>query len=152
VADVLARYEIPADRLVLELAETGIGHCAGGLEDRVGALRSLGVRTALDEFGTGVASLAHLRKLPMDMVKIGRTFFADEAGPPAAGQSVPLIDVMVSLGRRLGIEVVAQGLEAPEHLEVVRAAGCRLGQGHLFARPQPAERTEAYLDGFPVRA
>jgi diguanylate cyclase (GGDEF)-like protein len=150
VASALERHEIPPDRLVLELAEPGLGHCGAGLEDRVGALRALGVRTALDEFGTGVASLAHLRKLPIDMVKIGRTFFDDgKAGPKTAGQSVPLIDVMVGLGRRLGIEVVAQGLEAPAHLDVVRGAGCRLGQGHLFARPQPAERTEAYLDGFP---
>ena len=122
-----------------------------GSQDRVGALRSLGVRTALDEFGTGVASLTHLRTLPIDMVKIGRSFFDDATAGPPRGQSVPLIDVMVGLGRRLGIEVVAQGLEAPAHLDVVRGAGCRLGQGHLFARPQPAERTEAYLDGFPVR-
>ena len=61
---------------------------------------------------------------------------------------------MVGLGRRLGIDVVAQGLEAPAHLDVVRGAGCRLGQGHLFARPQPAEHVEAYLDGFrcPLRS
>jgi predicted signal transduction protein with EAL and GGDEF domain len=152
VAAALTRHEFPADRLVLELAETGIGDDGSALEEPMGALRSLGVRTALDEFGTGVASLTHLRKLPIDMVKIGRSFFDDGvAGPQTVSQSVPLIDVMVGLGRRLGIDVVAQGLEAPAHLVVVRGAGCRLGQGHLFARPQPAERTEAYLDGFPVR-
>ncbi len=151
VTAALAQHEIPADRLVLEVAETGIRDGVAGLEDRVGALRSLGVRTALDEFGTGVASLTHLRTLPIDMVKIGRSFFDDAMAGPPRGQSVPLIDVMVGLGRRLGIEVVAQGLEAPAHLDVVRGAGCRLGQGHLFARPQPAERTEAYLDGFPAR-
>jgi len=150
VSAVLAQHEIPADRLVLEVAETGIGDGGAGLVDRVGELRSLGVRTALDEFGTGVASLTHLRTLPIDMVKIGRSFFDDAMAGPPRGQSVPLIDVMVGLGRRLGIEVVAQGLEAPSHLDVVRSAGCRLGQGHLFARPQPAERTEAYLDEFPV--
>jgi EAL domain-containing protein (putative c-di-GMP-specific phosphodiesterase class I) len=112
-------------------------------------VRSLGVRTALDEFGTGAESLTHLRTLPMDMVKIGRTFFAESSDGPSA--SVPIIDVMVGLGRRLGVDIVAQGLEAPAHLDVVRAAGCRLGQGHLFARPQPAERVEAYLDGFGAR-
>jgi EAL domain-containing protein (putative c-di-GMP-specific phosphodiesterase class I) len=58
---------------------------------------------------------------------------------------------MVGLGRRLGIDVVAQGLEEQTQLDVVRDAGCRLGQGHLFARPQPAERIEAYLDRFPTR-
>jgi EAL domain-containing protein (putative c-di-GMP-specific phosphodiesterase class I) len=85
----------------------------------------------------------------MDMVKIGRSFFDQPAENP--GQSLPIIDVMVGLGRRLGVDVVAQGLEAPAHLDVVRAAGCRLAQGHLLARPQPAEHVEAYLDGFPSR-
>lgn len=149
VSTVLQLHRFPADRLVLELAEGGLVE-GSATEERVGQLRSLGVRTALDEFGTGVQSLSHLRSLPIDMVKIGPTFFDDPQA--TAGQSVPLIDVMVGLGRRLGIDVVAQGLEAPAHLEVVRGAGCRLGQGHLFARAQPAERTEAYLDGFPPRS
>ncbi len=105
----------------------------------------------------------------MDMVKIGRSFFDGPArsGPAqpvlpglspmaahptaVATRTAPIIDVMVGLGRRLGIEVVAQGLEEPEHLSVVRDAGCRMGQGHLFARPQPAEHIEAYLDRFPFR-
>jgi EAL domain-containing protein (putative c-di-GMP-specific phosphodiesterase class I) len=156
VGSVLAAHNLPADRLILELAENGLC-CTGldygaGLEDQVGALRSLGVRTALDEFGAGADSLTHLRKLPIDMVKIGRSYFDDgQSGRVTVGQSVPLIDVMVGLGRRLGIDVVAQGLEAPAHLAVVKGAGCRLGQGHLFARPQPVERTEAYLDGFRLR-
>lgn len=150
VASVLALHEFPADRLVLEVAEGGLTADPAAVEERVCEVRSLGVRTALDEFGTGPESLNHLRRLPIDMVKIGRSFFDDQATKP--GLSVPIIDVMVGLGRRLGIDVVAQGLEAPAHLEVVRGAGCRLGQGHLFARPQPAERTEAYLDGFRLPA
>ena len=151
VSTVLELHEFPADRLVLELAEGGLAEngLAEAACERVGEVRSLGVRTALDEFGTGTQSLINLRGLPVDMVKIGPSFFHDAR--PAAGH-VPLIDVMVGLGRRIGIEVVAHGLEAPAHLEIVRGAGCRLGQGHLFARPQPAERTEAYLDGFPARA
>jgi diguanylate cyclase (GGDEF)-like protein/PAS domain S-box-containing protein len=150
VSSVLGRHGLPPDRLVLEVAEGGLATDTGQVSDHLIALRTLGVRTALDEFGTGPDSLAHLRSLPMDMVKIGRSFFDDPVEKP--GQSVPIIDVMVGLGRRLGIDVVAQGLEAPAHLAVVRGAGCRLGQGHLFARPQPAEHVEAYLDGFPARA
>jgi EAL domain-containing protein (putative c-di-GMP-specific phosphodiesterase class I) len=149
VAAVLALHEFEPDRLVLELAEGGLGADAGRIDEQLTRLRALGVRTALDDFGTGPESLTHLRSLPMDMVKIGSSFFDHPAERP--GQSLPIIDVMVGLGRRLGIDVVAQGLEAPAHLDVVRAAGCRLGQGHLFARPQPAEHMEAYLDGFPAR-
>jgi len=115
----------------------------------VAALRAIGVRTALDAFGSGVASLTHLRRLPIDMVKIGKPFFERPAG---SGSETPMIDLMVGVGRRLGVDVVAQGVEAPAHLTVVRSAGCRIGQGHLFARPQPAEQTEAYLDGFVVRS
>jgi diguanylate cyclase (GGDEF)-like protein/PAS domain S-box-containing protein len=149
VAAALDRHELDPNRLVLEVAEAGLAADPGRVDEQLVALRALGVRTALDEFGTGPDSLAHLRRLPMDMVKIGRSFFDETAAEP--GRTAPIIDVMVGLGRRLGIEVVAQGLEAPAHLDVVRAAGCRLGQGHLFARAQPAERTEAYLDGFPAR-
>ncbi len=150
VAAALEEHKLPPERLVLELAERGVGADTSCIQDRLTEMRALGVRTALDEFGTGPESLTHLRRLPMDMVKIGRSFF--DVTSESAGLSVPIIDVMVGLGRRLGIDVVAQGLEAPAHLDVVRGAGCRLGQGHLFARPQPAEHIEAYLDGFRARS
>jgi EAL domain-containing protein (putative c-di-GMP-specific phosphodiesterase class I) len=117
--------------------------------ERIGTVRSLGVRTALDGFGAGPDSLTHLRRLPIDMVKIGRSFFG-EAQPD--GRPLPVIDVMVGFGRRLGIDVVAVGLEAEAELELVLAAGCRFGQGRLFAYPQPAERAEAYLDEFRARS
>jgi diguanylate cyclase (GGDEF)-like protein/PAS domain S-box-containing protein len=153
VRSALAAHAVPAERVIIELAEGRVGEGPvldpATVRQRLGELRSLGVRTALDEFGIGVESLTHLRQFPVDMVKVGRSFFADTAEYP--GQSVPIIDVMVGLGRRLGIEVVAQGLEAPAHLELVRTAGCTLGQGHLFARPQPAEHLEAYLEGLRTR-
>ncbi|HEX6870450.1 MAG TPA: EAL domain-containing protein [Micromonosporaceae bacterium] len=150
VADVLGQHRLRPDRLVLELAEGGLGQDEGPVDDRLRQLRSLGVRTALDEFGVGSQSLNHLRRLPMDQVKLGRSFFVEPAG--LAEPTQPLIEVMMSLGRRLGVDVIAHGLEQPGHLEVVRRSGCRFGQGHLFAHPQPAERTEAYLDSFPARA
>ncbi len=150
VAAVLDLYELPADRLVLEVAEGGLGTDTGSACEQLGVLRSLGVRIALDDFGAGPASLTHLRRLPMDLVKIGPSFFDGPAERP--NHPLPIIDVMVGLGRRFGIEVAAEGLEVPAQLDVVRAAGCRIGQGHLLARPQPAEHVEAYLDGFPARS
>jgi diguanylate cyclase (GGDEF)-like protein/PAS domain S-box-containing protein len=149
VAAALDLYGIPAQRLVLEVAEGGILGVRGRAEavaEGLHQLRRLGVRTALDDFGTGPESLTHLRRLPLDLVKLGRSFFDETAD--RSGREVPIIEVMVGLGRRFGIDLVAQGLETPEHLDAVRRAGCRLGQGHLFARAQPAERIEAYLDSF----
>ena len=97
----------------------------------------------------------------IDLVKIGAPFFdaagdsglsgRDRATETLRGADTPVIDLLVGLGRRLGVDVVAQRLEAPAHLTVVRTAGCRIGQGHLFARPQPAEHTEAYLDTYQRR-
>jgi diguanylate cyclase (GGDEF)-like protein/PAS domain S-box-containing protein len=150
VAAALDLYDLPADRLVIEVAEGGLGTDTGAACEQLGVLRSLGVRIALDDFGAGPASLTHLRRLPMDLVKIGPSFFDSPSERP--NHPLPIIDVMVGLGRRLGIEVAAEGLEVPSHLDVVRAAGCRIGQGHLLARPQPAEHVEAYLDGFPARS
>jgi diguanylate cyclase (GGDEF)-like protein len=152
VVDTLQRGQIPADRLVLEFAELGLSADTFEVGRYLGELRCHGVRTALDDFGTAPDSLHHLRQLPMDMVKIGPSFFDPAAiGPGFGAHNWPIVDVMVGLGRRLGIEVVAQGLESREQLDVVREAGCRLGQGHLFSRPLPAEHVEAYLDGFPAR-
>ena len=152
VAAALGAYDLPPNRLVVEVAEAEIEDGAA-VDEGVAALREIGVRTALDAFGTGAASLTHLRRLPIDMVKIGKPFFETPAGAGSGTDGeTPMIDLMVGVGRRLGVDVVAQGVEAPAHLTVVRSAGCRMGQGHLFARPQPAEQTEAYLDGFVVRS
>ena len=152
VAAALAAYDLPPNRLVVEVAEAEIEDGVA-VDEGVAALRAIGVRTALDAFGTGVASLTHLRRLPIDMVKIGKPFFEKPVGSgPGSDAGTPMIELMVGVGRRLGVDVVAQGVEAPAHLTVVRSAGCRIGQGHLFARPQPAEQTEAYLDGFVVRS
>jgi EAL domain-containing protein (putative c-di-GMP-specific phosphodiesterase class I) len=149
VADVttaLSDQRLPADSLILEFAERTIEEI-DNLNESFGALRNIGVRTALDAFGTGATSLAHLRRLPVDVVKLHRSFFAS-AGPDGAAGAVPVLDGLVGMGRRLGVDVVAHGVELPDELEVLRQTRCPFGQGHVFAPPQPVERTEAYLDGF----
>jgi EAL domain-containing protein (putative c-di-GMP-specific phosphodiesterase class I) len=149
---VLASHDLPPDRLVLEIAESGIQDAAEVTEE-VKALHEVGVRVALDEFGAGAMSLGHLRRLSIDLVKIGQPLL-DEAGACAGtrlrrdGGAVPMLDLLVGMGRRLGVDVVVQQLEARAQLNQVLTAGCRLGQGHFFAHPAPAERTEAFLDGY----
>lgn len=143
VAAVLAAYDVPADRLVVEVAEPRIGADLPAVVARLAGLRSLGVRTALDEFHAEHASLAQLRRLPIDLLKVN-------ARPaPVAESERALVDVVVTLSRRLGLEIVADGLESPAQVEQAHRAGCRFGQGPALARPATAERIEAYLEEFP---
>jgi diguanylate cyclase (GGDEF)-like protein len=144
VSKALETHQIPADRLLLEVTEQGLGADTQRAVAQLAGLRALGVRTALAQFGTGSTPLAYLRRLPVDVLKVDRVLFAEPGG--RTGSTTPIIDVVVGLGRRLGLEIVAEGLEDEAHLEVVRTAGCRYGQGFLFGRPVPAEHFEAFLE------
>jgi EAL domain-containing protein (putative c-di-GMP-specific phosphodiesterase class I) len=102
------------------------------------------VRTAVGHFGAGPTSLSRLRVLPVDVLKVDRTVFTrPESAPAAAGA---IMDVAVMLGRRLGMDVIADGLSTDDDLDTVYATGCRLGQGDLLARPMPAEHVEALIE------
>ena len=144
VGTALETHQVPAERLVLEVTEAALGNDTEHAVDQLTSLRTLGVRTALTRFGTGTTPLAHLRRLPVDLLKVDRTLFTEPAGRTTP--ATPILDVVVGLGRKLGVEVIAGGLEAEAHLDVVRAAGCRYGQGYLFGRPVPAEHLEAFLE------
>jgi EAL domain-containing protein (putative c-di-GMP-specific phosphodiesterase class I) len=148
VAAALTLYRVGPDRLLIEITEPGGESDVPGVLHQLGRLRSLGVRTALADFGTGPASLAHLRRMPVDLLKINRSLVSDPAGRQGRGE--PVIDAVVSLGRRRGMEIVAEGLESADQVERARLAGCRLGQGYVLARPATAERVEAYLEEFPI--
>ncbi|MFI5909446.1 putative bifunctional diguanylate cyclase/phosphodiesterase [Dactylosporangium sp. NPDC051541] len=139
----LDSHQIDPHDFVIELAERDLGADLERVAEPLATVRAIGVRTALDRFGTGATSLAHLRRLPTDLLKVDHTLFTSPQA--AGGQAAPIIDVVVNLGRRLGVTVVAHGLEAGEHLELVRKAGCRYGQGHYYGQPAPAERIEAAL-------
>ncbi|MBB4737106.1 diguanylate cyclase (GGDEF)-like protein/PAS domain S-box-containing protein [Actinoplanes octamycinicus] len=139
VTSILRRHRIAPERLVVEVAETWIAEDVPAVVAALTGLRRLGVRAALDDFGSGQTSLSHLRRLPVDMLKLNAALAGDasEAG---------VLQVVVGLARRLGLEVVAKGLETPEQIDRAVAAGCRLGQGFALANPAPAERIEAYLE------
>ncbi|AGZ45641.1 putative diguanylate cyclase/phosphodiesterase with PAS sensor [Actinoplanes friuliensis DSM 7358] len=143
VAEILARHRLEPERLVVEVQETWVAEDVPAIVASLTGLRKLGVRAALDDFGAGQASLSHLRRLPVDMLKLDQGLVNTPAEPPI-GPAV--IDVVVSLGKRLGLEIVAKGLETQEQIDRARRAGCLYGQGFALARPAPAERMEAYLD------
>ena len=143
VAGTLQRHGLPAERLVMEVAEGWVAADLPAIVAALTALRKLGIRAALDDFGAGQASLSHLRRLPVDMLKLDRAL-VNKPTENVVGPAV--IDVVVSLGRLLSLEIVAKGLETDEQIERASKAGCLYGQGFALARPAPAERMEAYLE------
>jgi EAL domain-containing protein (putative c-di-GMP-specific phosphodiesterase class I) len=142
VASTLERHALPPERLVIEVAETWIAEDVPAIVAALSGLRKLGVRAALDDFGAGQASLSHLRRLPVDVLKLDKAL----VNTPTDASSPVVIEVVVSLGRRLGLEIVAKGLESEDEILRARDAGCLYGQGFALGRPAPAERIEAYLD------
>ncbi|MFC3739858.1 putative bifunctional diguanylate cyclase/phosphodiesterase [Paractinoplanes deccanensis] len=143
VADVLAEHGVPAQRLVLEVTEHAVATDMEELISRLAELRATGVRIALDDFGAGYSSLGQLRTLPVDILKIDHALVAEPES--RTGTAAPLVDVVVRIGHRLGLEVLAEGIGTPAQRAVVEEAGCRLGQGSLFGWGVPAEHLEAQL-------
>ncbi|MFJ5543742.1 EAL domain-containing protein [Micromonospora chalcea] len=146
-ATALAAYDVSPERLVVEVAEPKVGAELSTVVARLAGLRSIGVRTALDDFRAEHASLAQLRRLPIDLLKVGPHL----VWPGGDGQR-PLIDVVANLADRLGVELVVEELESEGQVAGARRAGCRYGQGFALARPATAERVEAWFEEFPSPA
>ena len=126
---------LPPSALTLEVSERVLIEGAEPMLSGLAELRALGVRLAIDDFGTGYASLVYLRQLPVDIIKIDPSFVAGLASDPTLRM---LTRTIIQVGRDLGIEVVAEGIEQSDQLELLREMGCTLGQGYLVARPMAA--------------
>jgi len=142
VHDALEATGMPPESLILEVTETTLMRDTEATVRRLGMLKKLGVRVAIDDFGTGYSSLAYLRKFPVDALKIDRSFVA---GMTDSRESVALIHTLVQLGRTLGIETLAEGIEECWQLESLQREHCDLGQGFLFARPMEPMALEALI-------
>ncbi|GAB3686947.1 putative bifunctional diguanylate cyclase/phosphodiesterase [Nocardiopsis oceani] len=144
VEQVLAETGLPAEVLTLEVDEEVLLEDEGDAVQRLGELRDLGVQLAIDDYGMGYASLAHLRELSVDAIKIDPSFIADLGRDDTV---TLLTHTIIQLGRDLGVQVVAEGIERPEQLEQLRVMGCDHGQGFLVARPMPANGVESLVGG-----
>nr|WP_255480321.1 bifunctional diguanylate cyclase/phosphodiesterase [Quadrisphaera sp. RL12-1S] len=141
VADMLVRQGVPADLLCLEITEDTLVADPVAAAQVLAALRATGVRTSIDDFGTGYSSLSYLRQLPVDELKIDRSFvlglYPRGPGEPADDA---LVATIVDMGHRLGMHVVAEGVEHRDELAVLAGLGCDSVQGYLFSPPVPVDR------------
>jgi diguanylate cyclase (GGDEF)-like protein len=143
VRRVLWSTRIDPSRLVLELTESLLVEDGDAAVDVLWQLRGLGVRLALDDFGTGYSSLARLGDLPLDEMKIDKSFVDRLGALPR--DSATLVTAAVAMGHGLGLEVVAEGVETAAQAAFLREIGCDLLQGYLLGKPQPADDVTAQL-------
>jgi Amt family ammonium transporter len=142
VEEILSRTGLDPSCLVLEVTESVLADPARGAARTLDSLRELGLHVALDDFGTGYSSIGYLQQLPVDILKIDRSFVSGEhANKPGD----LLLEAIISLAQRLGLDVIPEGIEEPDQLARLQALGCRTGQGFLLSRPVQATAIEELL-------
>ncbi len=143
VQTALTESGLEAKHLILEITENVI---AQPYIQILNDLKTLGIRIAIDDFGTGYSSLSYLDRLPIDIVKIDRSFIR------ATQELSPLVRIILQIGETLRLDIVAEGIETPDELQRLRQLGCRIGQGYHFARPADTDTTTALLTAQPLPA
>ncbi|HYD09278.1 MAG TPA: EAL domain-containing protein [Acidimicrobiales bacterium] len=141
VLSAIERHGIPADSLILEITEAAAMTNTVMAIELLNELRAAGVHVALDDFGTGFASLRNLGDLPVDVVKIDRSFVIGEGQDDES-----MLDAMIAIAGALGMKVIAEGIEEQSHLDKLRRYDDISGQGYLFAKPMSAADTEVYVE------
>jgi EAL domain-containing protein (putative c-di-GMP-specific phosphodiesterase class I) len=142
VASALADAGVDASRLELEITESTMLEDPARTKVVLDALHALGIRLSIDDFGTGYSSLAYLRQLPVSEIKIDRSFVMSMH---ACKDDAVIVRSTVDLGRNLGLEVVAEGVETAEAWAELAALGCELAQGYYLSRPMPADDVVAWI-------
>ncbi|WP_236831042.1 bifunctional diguanylate cyclase/phosphodiesterase [Blastococcus sp. KM273128] len=149
IGALLDEHGVPAAALVLEVTETVLLTDPDRSLAVIGALAELGTPVSIDDFGTGYSSLAYLRDMPVAELKLDRTFTADLLTDP---RTEAIVASTIALAHRLGLHVVAEGVEQEATLDHLERLGCDTSQGYLHSRPVPAEALEAWLAGLGAPA
>jgi diguanylate cyclase len=136
VERILTETRTDPETLCLEITESVVVKDAESAGATLRALKALGVKLSIDEFGTGHSSLGSLKKFPLDMLKVDRSFVSGLGTDPEDGA---IVTAIINLAHSLGLETVADGVETKEQVEELRALGCDVGQGFYFARPRPSD-------------
>ena len=142
VEALLAEHRIAPERIEFEISELAVMEDHPAATESMHRLHRLGVRLAIDDFGSGSSSLHLLKQLPLEYLKVDRRFIA---GVPSDDDDIALTEAIIAMGKRLGLRVVAEGIETEAQGVFVRANECDEGQGFLFSRPMPAEDAGEWL-------
>jgi diguanylate cyclase (GGDEF)-like protein/PAS domain S-box-containing protein len=144
VIDILRESGLPPASLILEITESQLMHDDLDTLACLNELASLGVLLALDDFGTGYSSLGYLTRFPLHILKLDKSFIG---GIPYDNKQSSISQAIIGLGRSLGLEVVAEGIESPAQLDFVVGEGCHYAQGYWFSRPRPAAQMQRLFSG-----
>ena len=140
---IVAEFDVDPTMLCVEITESALMAHGDAPKEAVVALRRLGVKVAIDDFGTGYCHLAYLKRLPIDCLKIDRSFVRDLESD---ARDNTLLAAIMAIGRSFSISVVAEGIETARQVEMLRALGCECGQGYHFHRPAGEARTRELLE------
>ena len=142
IRSILSQAQLPPDRLELEITENILMRDVGAATQVLERLHDLGVRLAVDDFGTGYSSLAYLKRFPLHVLKIDQTFVRDVTED---SNDASIVEASISLGHKLGLELIAEGVETSEQLDYLRLQGCDAVQGYYISRPQSFADIETFL-------
>lgn len=142
VNNLMQMYRLPPRSLELEVTETGLMEDITTAAQHLLSLRRSGALIAIDDFGTGYSSLSYLKSLPLDKIKIDKSFVQDLLDDD---DDATIVRAIIQLGKSLGMQVIAEGVETPEQEAYIIAEGCHEGQGYLYSKPLPARELSAYL-------
>ena len=148
LAALLESTGFPADRLMLEITESGIAGSDEAVVDVVAAIRRLGVKVAIDDFGVGQSSLARFGQVPIDVLKLDQSLIRGHRDP----RTEAILRAIVEVGRALDVTVVAEGVEDEGACKWLTELNCDAHQGFFFARPMPLEELEPWVEAALVRA
>lgn len=143
--EILNAYGIPRDRLMVEVTEDHLRYNPETAIKTLTAIRNLGIRIAMDDFGAGYSSLGRLRDFPIDLIKIDRSFVS---GLPHQPTDLAIIMTIITLARELGIELLAEGVETQQQLQQLVAKGCLIIQGFIYAHPMSATDYQQWVNDF----
>ena len=145
IETILESAGVDGDYLKLEITESMMMHDVEGAIELLNRLKGLGLRLSIDDFGTGYSSLSYLHRFPVDTLKVDQSFVRRMEEGDDSNKYISIVRTIISLGHNLNLDVIAEGIETEEQMNVLKSLSCEYGQGYFFSRPLPRDKAEALL-------